>query len=247
MKNSKKKGKVSKKEHQMACELTFQEFWVVHLEELQKFRMHLFHCKKFVTNVRRKAVKPGSVATQQDFAEAPTIKHQKEVQAMHFGGNVTVSIEGHTVHFPNPDDETKILFHFHSFLSDSKQQDSSTVDNHMEKLIKHLKETGVLKDDGRILGSSDGCAKQCKCSSALRVMSNLSVKRGVAIDCAIGCPGHGKCEVDAINAVDKSTIFRESMKIVSGSVIASGTPGQNGLSLVRNRAGVHALKHFNPQ
>ena len=235
----------------MACELTFQEFWVVHLEELQKFRMHLFqiktNCKKFVTNVRRKAVKPGSVATQQDFAEALTIKHQKEVQAMHFGGNVTVSIEGHTVHFPNPNDETKILFHFHSFLSDSKQQDSSTVDNHMEKLIKHLKETGVLKDDGRILGSSDGCAKQCKCSSALRVMSNLSVKRGVAIDCAIGCPGHGKCEVDAINAVDKSTIFRESMKIVSGSVIASGTPGQNGLSLVRNRAGVHALKHFNPQ
>ena len=215
MKNPKKKGKISKKEHQVMNQLGFQGFWAVYLEELEKFRMHLFqirtNCKKFVTNVRRQAVKPWSVATQQDFAEALTIKHQKEVQAMHFGGNVTVSIEGYTVHFPKPDDEEKISFHFHSFLSDSKQQDSSTVDNHMEKLIKHLKETGVLKDGGRILGSSDGCAKQHKCSSALRFMSNFSVKHGVAIDCAIGCPGHGTCEVDAINAVDKNTIFRESL------------------------------------
>ena len=218
MKNPKKRGKISKKEHQMANEMAFQDFWAVCLKELQKFRMHLFqiktNCKKFVTNVRRQAVKPGSVATQQDFAEALTIKHQKEVQAQHFGGNVTVSIEGYTVHFPKPDDQEKISFHFHSFLSDSKQQDSSTVDNHMDKLIKCLKKTGVLKDGGRLLCSSDGCAKQHKCSSALRFMSHLSYKHGVAIDRAIGCPGHGKCEVDAINGVDKNTIFRESMKIV---------------------------------
>ena len=120
MKNPKKRGKISKKEHQMSCKLSFQEFWVVHLEELEKFKMHLFqiktNCKKFVTNVRRKAVKPGSVATQQDFAEALTIKHQKEVQAQHFGGNVTVSIEGYTVHFPNPDDVQKFRFTFIPFF-----------------------------------------------------------------------------------------------------------------------------------
>ena len=218
MKNPKKRGKTSKKEHQMANQMAFQDFWAVYIEELQKFRMHLFqiktNCKKFVTNVRRKAVKPGSIATQQDFAEALTIKHQKEVQAMHFGGNVTVSIEGYTVHFPNPVDEEKISFHFHSFLSDSKQQDSATVDNHMDKLIKCLKKSGVLQKGGRLLCSSDGCAKQCKCSSALRFMSHLSCKHEVAIDRAIGCPGHGKCEVDAINAVDKNTIFRESCKPV---------------------------------
>ena len=176
----------------------------VHLEELQKFRMSLHqmrsNCKKFVTNVRRKAVKPRSIAIWQDFAEALTTQHQKEVQAMHFGGIVTV-------HFPDPNDEKKILFH-------SKQQDSSTVDNHMDKLIKHLKKTGVLKDGGRNLGSSDGCAKQCKCSSALRFMSCLSFEHGVAIECAIGCLGYGKCEVGAINAVDKNTILRESLKTV---------------------------------
>ena len=43
-------------------------------------------------------------------------------------------------------------------------------------LIKHLKETGVLKDGGRVLGSSDGCAKQHKYRSALRFMSHLSFK-----------------------------------------------------------------------
>ena len=64
------------------------------------------------------------------------------------------------VHFPDPFDQTKLLFHFHSSLSDSREQDSSTLDNHMEMLIKCLKETGVLRTGGRILGSSDGCAKQ---------------------------------------------------------------------------------------
>ena len=64
------------------------------------------------------------------------------------------------------------------------------------------------------LGSSCGCAKQCKCGSALRFMSHLSFKHGVAFDCAIGCPGHGKCEVDEINGMDKNTIFRESLQIV---------------------------------
>ena len=61
------------------------------------------------------------------------------------------------------------------------------------------------------MGSSEGCAKQCKCSSALRFMSDLSVKHGVAIDHAIECPGHGKCEADAINAVDKTTQVRSKL------------------------------------
>lgn len=67
--------------------------------------MHLFqlktNCKNFVTSVRRQqAVEAGSVAIQHGFMEALKIESQKEVQSMHFGGNVSVSIEGHTVHFP---------------------------------------------------------------------------------------------------------------------------------------------------
>ena len=43
-------------------------------------------------------------------------------------------------------------------------------------------------------------------------MSCLSFKHKIVIDRAIGCPAHGKCEVDAINGVDKNTICRELMK-----------------------------------
>ena len=199
-------------------QLDFQDFWKLYLCELKKFRMHLFqvrtNCKKFIINVRASAVKSCSVALQHDFAEALTIKHQKEIQSMHFGDNVSASIEGHTVHYPDPTDDSNILFDFHSFLSDDKQQDSATVDNHMDKLIVHLKDNNFLHEGGRILSSSDGCGKKYKCSSALWFMSCLSSKHGVAIDRAVGCTGHGKCEVDAINGVDNNTIHREAMKIV---------------------------------
>ena len=141
-KNQKQRGKICRRSHQALEECGFQEFWHDCFEELKKFRMHLFqvrtNCKKFVTGVRRQAVKAGSVAIQHDFTEALKIEHQKEVQAMHFGGNVSVSIEGCTCHFPSPDDETKILFDFHSFLSDDLQQTASTVDNHMKKLVKKM-------------------------------------------------------------------------------------------------------------
>ena len=154
-------------------------------------------------------MKAGSVAIQHDFTEALKIEHQKEVQSMHFGGNVSISIEGYTCHFPK--DETN-LFDFHSFLSDDLQQTASTVDNHMKKLVKQLKHSNILKEGGRVLGSTDGCAKQYKCSTAIRFMSHLSFQEKIVIDRAIGAPGHGKCEVDAINGVDKNTIHREAME-----------------------------------
>ena len=87
-----------------------------------------------------------------------------------------------------------------------------TVDNHMEKLVLHLKGSGVLKEGGRVLGGTDGCAKQYKCSTAIKFMSNLAWTENIVLDRAIGAPGHGKCEVDAINGVDKNTICREAMK-----------------------------------
>ena len=94
------------------------------------------NCKKFVTGVRRQSAKAGSVAIQRDFAEALKIEHQKEVQAMHFEWNVSVSIEGCACHFPCPDDGTKMWLDFHSFLSDDLQQMASTVGSHMKKLVK---------------------------------------------------------------------------------------------------------------
>ena len=82
----------------------------------------------------------------------------------------------------------------------------------MTKLVKHLKSKKILEEGGRVLGSTDGCAKQCKCSTAIKFMSNLAWSKNIVVDRAIGAPGHGKCEVDAINGVDKNTIHREAMK-----------------------------------
>ena len=50
---------------------------------------------------------------------------------------------------------------------------ASTVDNHMEKLVENLKCDSIVKKGGRILGSTDGCVKQCKCSTAIRFMVDL--------------------------------------------------------------------------
>ena len=44
------------------------------------------NCKEFITGVRTQAAKAGSVAIQCDSTEALKIEHQKEVQAMRFGG-----------------------------------------------------------------------------------------------------------------------------------------------------------------
>ena len=82
--------------------------------------------QKNVTNVRSQCVKAGSVAIQHDFTEAMTIQHNKEVQSKYFGGNVTFSIEGNAIHYPDHDSysvdekESNTLFDFYSFLSDYK-------------------------------------------------------------------------------------------------------------------------------
>ena len=173
--------------------------------------------KKFVLDVRKQCVKPGSVVIEHDFTEALTIRHNQEIQLAHFGGGIQVSIEGFTVYYPDPNDPVPCSSNprtcdFHSFLSDDTTQLASTVYFHMNLLIVKLFEQGILKNGGRILGSTDGCGKQYKCVTAIHFMSILSVKHGIVIDRAIGCPGHGKCLVDAINGVDKNTIYRETMK-----------------------------------
>ena len=155
------------------CRSVAPEIWQDCFEELKRVRMRLLevrsNCEKFVTVVRRQAVKSGSVTIQHDSTEALKIERPKEVQSAHFGGSVCVSIEGHTTHFPSPDDETKILFDFHSFLSpNSLQQTASAVDNCMKRLVKCLERSNSLEDGGRVMGRTDGCAKWHKCSTAIR-------------------------------------------------------------------------------
>ena len=136
------------------------------------------------------------------------------MQSKHFGGSLSVSIEGYTVHYLEGVDD-QLLLDFHSFLSDGKVQHASTVYNHLTKLIEKLQESEVLaKSGGSILSFTDGCASQYRSATSLYFMSLLSSRFGVVIDRGISAAGHGKSIVDAINGVDKNTILRRTARRV---------------------------------
>ena len=110
--------------------------------------------------------------------------------------------------------EYDLAMDFHSFLSDSKIQHASTVYNHMDKLLAKLKKLGVLKDGGRVLCMTDGCAAQYRSATSLFWMVMNARKYNIVLDRGICCAGHGKSIVDAINGVDKNTILRYTMRSV---------------------------------
>ena len=112
------------------------------------------------------------------------------MQSQHFGGGTSVSIEGYSVHYRRSTVGDLVL-DFHSFLSDSKLQHASTVYNHMDKLLAKLKLLGLLKDGGRVLAMTDGCAAQYRSSTRLFWMIMNARKYNVVIDRGICAAGHG--------------------------------------------------------
>jgi hypothetical protein len=55
-----------------------------------------------------------------------------------------------------------------------------------------------------VLDDTDGCAKQYRSATALYLLSLIAVTHRIVYDRPIaGAPGHGKDEVDGLNAVDK--------------------------------------------
>eukprot|EP00957_Ditylum_brightwellii_P054278 4111514-Ditylum_brightwellii.AAC.1 len=54
---------------------------------------------------------------------------------------------------------------------------------------------------------TDGCAKQYRCASAItsaiNLLSTLSMKYNIVVDRAVGSPRHEKDVVDGLNAADK--------------------------------------------
>ena len=106
-------------------QLPFQEFRAKYEKDLYAFKLHFWKSlvlgKIYTTDVRRQSLKDGEVCIQHDFTEALHVKHNQEIQSSHFGGGVTVSIEGYTVHYPFLGDGESLVFDFHSFLSDDKR------------------------------------------------------------------------------------------------------------------------------
>jgi hypothetical protein len=110
---------------------------------------------------------------------------------------------------------------FHSHFSDNSKQDAATSHEHMDLLVNLLFQKGVMKRGSWMLDNTDGCAKQYRCGTALYLLALLAVTYDIVIDRAIGAPGHGKCEVDGGNAVDKQFIEKKMCLIEAPDAEAS--------------------------
>jgi hypothetical protein len=111
-------------------------------------------------------------------------------------------------------EELEQQFEFISHFSDVSRQDSTTMIAQMDVLIGDLKVKGRLW--GIIIVETDGCCKQYRWGTAFCLLSMLSSKFQIAIDRAIGTPGHGKDVVDGLNAIDK--------QFLQGKTCMIGTP-----------------------
>ena len=146
------------------------------------------------------------------------MKHSGDIQSKHFS-ILSVSIEGYSFHYSNMKHNT-ITLDFHSFLCYDTTNMANTVYYNMAYLVRKLMEQGSLQKGGRVLASTDGCAKQYKCFTSLYYMSLIATRFEISMDRAIQAPVHGKSLVGAINGVDKNTIMRRSRTTVSDSVDA---------------------------
>jgi hypothetical protein len=94
----------------------------------------------------------------------------------------------------------------HSHFSDGKRQDAGTTFENMHVLVQHLFKEGIIKEGSTILDHTNGCSKQYRSATVLYCLSLLAASYSITIDRAIGAPGHGKDEVDGLNATDKRYI-----------------------------------------
>jgi hypothetical protein len=96
---------------------------------------------------------------------------------------------------------------FHSHFSNDSRQDAATTAAHLTVLLDLLKTNGQFMEGSTLYDETDGCGKQCRCSNAIYLLSVLASKYGTVLDRGIGAPGHGKDDVDGLNATDKQHIW----------------------------------------
>jgi hypothetical protein len=96
--------------------------------------------------------------------------------------------------------QLNVMMEMHSHFLDTSRQDARTTHTHLKVLLNHLIQQGWLV----VLDDTDGCAKQYRSATALYLLSLIAVTHRIVYDRPIaGAPGHGKDEVDGLNAVDK--------------------------------------------
>ena len=213
-----KTGKVKKKKSLVLKVATLGDFHKSYYKPvMEKFAHHLSYVsmlgKKWTEEDRFNSFSSSKTGlfTREDYAEQIQFLLDLELQAMHWVGAPSLSVEGMACHlFKSEEDESPTLT-FHSHLADNSLQNAATTTTHLNEVFNQLFEEKLLKKGDWIWDHTDGCSKQYRCAKAFYFLSWLSHKWGVVIDRAIGAPGHGKDIVDAINAVDKR-LLRDYMR-----------------------------------
>jgi hypothetical protein len=221
IKSTKKKGKVRTRKY---LTLLTKPVGVFHRDfyqpMLEKYALHLWHVRILSKcgcgAMRHDWFKRSNnfIKMIRDYAERLKFEFNLEIQSEHFGNCRSLSIEGCSCRFMRAG---LLLMEMHSHFSDSSRQDARTTFAHMQVELKYLKEMGILlkESTATILDDTDGCAKQYRSGTALYLNTLLATTHGVIIDRAVGAPGHGKDEVDGLNAVDKRFIVEKMALIVT--------------------------------
>jgi hypothetical protein len=219
----KKKGQVRTRKHLALKEEAIEDFLnEFYIPKLKEYRYHLPHVKILSHNdcsrLRNEYFRtfPYNVKSRRDYAERLSGHFNLEIQSAHFGQGRDVSIEGSSIRACTTEslqqyergeineENIERTLETHSHFSDDSRQDASTTHAHMDLLIKRLKEDGRIKESTtKFLEETDGCSKQYRCATACFLLSLLATTHKIVIDRAIGAPGHGKDEVDGLNATDK--------------------------------------------
>jgi hypothetical protein len=205
-----KKGKIRRRKELTKSEVTIAAFMdKYYLPMLEKYRYHQSHVSmlsKYGIGARRHAAfknKPNALFMKRDFAEAIQAEMDNEVQGDHFGKIRKMMLEGCSVEFFSLelDKHTK---EFHSHLSDDCKQNAATSFENMKNVLHDLRERGVLRENVTVVyDNTDGCCSQYRCATSVFLLTLLSSMFKVCIDRLVHAPGHGKDEVDGLNATTK--------------------------------------------
>jgi hypothetical protein len=205
-----KKGKIRTRKELTKSELTIAVFMdEYYLPMLEKYRYHQSHVSmlsKYGIGAQRHAAfrrQLNALFMKRDFAEAIQAEMDNEVQGDHFGKIRKMMLEGCSVEFFSRELE-KYTKEFHSHLSDDCKQNAATSYENMKNVLQDLRERGVLHENVSVVyDNTDGCCSQYRCATSVFLLTILSSMFKVCIDRLVHAPGHGKDEVDGLNATTK--------------------------------------------
>ena len=194
----------------------------VYIPTLKKFKLHhalvVMLGKNYCKEMRTRAFLTNDnwFLSEMDYAERLQKELNGEIQSDHFGENSTLSIEGCTLqyHQPQPDTNKEVnplnpVMDFHSHMSDYSRQDAATTFEHMCVMFDHHQHRhGTFPKNAVLLDHTDGCAKQYRCGNALFLLNILSIKYRIVIDRSI-CAESPPMVLKYLSKPNKRIIFHE--------------------------------------